>query len=201
MSNNTQFIIKTLVVNTCTLLQAKYASSIQCTLDCCYYDVIESKRFIHYDVIDRVTPLLVIFSNVQYTYAICIFSAQYVVIQVIIYRPMKSLETLQINNILWYSDVCISVRLSIWGFLLINFYLVKLQVVQFCHFWEMTVHILYIYRVHHLSGYLLSLLPQFSSEGLLVLLNISMDIEDMQMQSILIFSKKMGEQLIKFPGI
>jgi hypothetical protein len=73
MNNNAPFIIKTLVVNTCTLVQAKYASSIQCALDYRYYDVIENTRFIHYDVIDCVTPLLVIFGNVQYTYAICIF--------------------------------------------------------------------------------------------------------------------------------
>jgi hypothetical protein len=42
-----------------------------------------------------------------------------------------------------------------------------------------------IYRVHHLSGYLL---PQFSSEDLLVLQTVSMDIRDMHIQKILIFS-------------
>jgi hypothetical protein len=42
-----------------------------------------------------------------------------------------------------------------------------------------------ICRVHHLSGYLL---PQFSSEDLLVLQNVGMDIEDMHMERILIFS-------------
>jgi hypothetical protein len=53
-------MIKTLILTTCTL-------------DCRYYDVIEKKRFIHYDVIESVTLLLVIFSDVQYTHAIYIF--------------------------------------------------------------------------------------------------------------------------------
>jgi hypothetical protein len=69
INNNTPFIIKTVVVNTCTLVHRLAMQAINCR----YYDVIESKRFIHHDVIDSVTPLLVIFSYVQYTYAICIF--------------------------------------------------------------------------------------------------------------------------------
>jgi hypothetical protein len=60
-----------MIVNTCTLIHRLDMQA----LDCGYYDVIESKRFIHYDVIDidSVTLLLVIFSDMQYTCAICIF--------------------------------------------------------------------------------------------------------------------------------
>jgi hypothetical protein len=50
MNNNAPLIIKTLVVNTCKHIHAKYASSLQGALYCRYYDLIESKRFIHYDV-------------------------------------------------------------------------------------------------------------------------------------------------------
>jgi hypothetical protein len=63
-----------------------------------------------------------------------------------------------------------------------HWYLGKLQVVELSHFWEMAAHILY--KVHQLSGYLLL---QFLSEEPLILLNITMDIEDVHVQRILIF--------------
>jgi hypothetical protein len=58
----------------------------------------------------------------------------------------------------------------------------KLQVVELSHFWEMRVHI--VYRVNHLSCYLL---PQFLSEEPLILLNVSMNIEDVHVPRIFIF--------------
>jgi hypothetical protein len=51
---------------------------------------------------------------------------------------------------------------------------------NFSHFWEMRVHILYI-------GYIIC--PAISSHDFLVRQNVGMDIEDMHMKRILIFSK------------
>jgi hypothetical protein len=61
-----------------------------------------------------------------------------------------------------------------------DFDLVKLQVVELSHFWEMTVHVLY-------TGYIIC--PAISSHNFQVLQNVGMDIqfEDMHMQRILIF--------------